>query len=126
MKLTGIHISHTLRDFREECSTLGDHTFTMHPDRHYFTMSASTIRRANTMDDIINGGPFLVVHVPSELNTVRIYVISRGDTVNKTIMLSNEAIHSKIPDTQWAALHGLITAAIYQLIHNPSTKTVNF
>lgn len=124
MKTNGIHISHVLIDYLNQCKECNEtHEFTIRSERIYFGLSTSGINpHIKTLGDLV-GYPFVVVHVPGELNVLRIHAIYSA-TPDKIFVYNDN--HVNLSDIDLARLNAVISCAIYQYSSNQSLTTVNF
>lgn len=124
MKTNGIHISHILNDYLNQCRVnFQIHEFTLRPERIYMGLTTTGIRtRISSLNELKNF-PFVVVHVPGELNVLRIHAFQSWDG-NRAYVYSDD--HVQISEVDKARLNGVIACAIYQHTSNPSLTMVNF
>ena len=124
MKTNGIHISSILIDYRNQCVERNEaHEFNIRPERIYFGLSTMAINpHIKSMGDLV-GYPFVVVHVPGELNVLRIHAIHSA-TPDKIYVYNDD--HVILTDVDLARLNGVISCAIYQHSSNLSLTHVNF
>lgn len=124
MKTNGIHISHTLIDYHTQCKELGNtHEFTLRPERVYFGLTTTGIRTyIKSLADLV-GCPFVVVHVPGELNVLRVHAFY-SVTPDKAFVYNDS--HVQLSEVDLARLNGVLACAIYQHTSNLSLTHVNF